>query len=88
MSQPSEEAYKAAEEYLYWNSDSIVPEYIIYARQHLASIIDQETNLPALKAACEACLEEFNDRYDGAPDAGYKWMGALIHQLESALGKR
>lgn len=38
-----------------------------------------------LRAACLACMEAFDDRYDGAPDAGYQWMGALMHQITEAL---
>lgn len=41
-----------------------------------------------LKAACLACMEAFDDRYDGAPDAGYGWMGELMHQIEQALGSQ
>jgi hypothetical protein len=40
---------------------------------------------PELYEALEAVMDEFNDRYDGAPDAGYQWMASLIHQIEHAL---
>jgi hypothetical protein len=40
---------------------------------------------PELLEACEACMEEFNDRYDGAPDGGYRWMGELMYRLTMAL---
>ncbi len=40
-----------------------------------------------LVEACEAAMEEFNDRYDGAPDAGYQWMAELMLKMENALAK-
>ena len=42
---------------------------------------------PKLLEACEAVLEEFNNRYDGAPDAGYQWMGSLMHRLEHVIAR-
>lgn len=38
-----------------------------------------------LLEACKATMEEFEDRYDGSPDGGYKWMGILMHQLQAAI---
>lgn len=32
-------------------------------------------------------MEEFNERYDGAPDSGMKWMGSLMHEIELVLEK-
>lgn len=42
---------------------------------------------PDLLEACKAVMEEFDDRYDGAPDGGCKWMASLMHTLEAAVAK-
>lgn len=35
----------------------------------------------------DTILTEFEDRYDGAPDAHMQWMGTLMHEIESLKAK-
>lgn len=66
-----------------------------YCAQHEADLmaaaerIDKlERERARLAVAAAALLEELEDRYDGAPDSGTRWMGLHIEQLSAALAGR
>lgn len=52
---------------------------------HNAHIVDRVA--PRMLEALENTLLAFEDRYDGAPDAGYQWMGELMFEIQQALAK-
>ena len=55
------------------------------ARSAMADLGPVREQRDKLRAACLECMEAFDDRYDGAPDSGYQWMGHLMHSLTKAL---
>lgn len=87
MSQPSEEALRAADAFMKWNGETSVPKYMLEARDRLARIIDQETNLPALKAVLEqakafcACANEVGP-WGAQEIEGMKYLREAIVRAE------
>src|SRR5690349_5444722 len=58
--------------YEIWPKDKGQPHAFI-ARVMLRDDARIISSAPDLLEACQLAMEEFNDRYDGAPDAGYQW---------------
>lgn len=45
-------------------------------RDELAGVVRKQQEI------MERVMEEFNNRYDGAPDARMQWMGSLMQDIE------
>lgn len=54
------------------------------SREDTLGVIVRENQ--RLRRVLELCMEEFDNRYDGAPDAHYQWMGELMREIQNVLG--